>query len=98
MTKDLFGYMAAGLTTVAFLPQVLRVWRTRSVRDISLPMYALFVTGVAFWVIYGVLIQSPPVIWANVVTFLLSSAVLVAKVRFGRTTANGARTGSLPEA
>ena len=83
MTKDLFGFVAAALTTVAFLPQVLRVWRSRSARDISLPMYALFVTGVGFWVVYGVLIQSPPVILANVVTFLLSSAVLVAKLRFG---------------
>ena len=84
VTKDMFGYIAAALTTVAFLPQVLRVWRTRSAKDISLPMYALFVTGVAFWILYGVLIQSPPVIWANGVTFLLSSAVLVAKLRFDR--------------
>ena len=85
INDDFSGWSAplADGTTVAFLPQVLRVWRSRSARDISLPMYALFVTGVGFWVVYGVLIQSPPVILANVVTFLLSSAVLVAKLRFG---------------
>jgi MtN3 and saliva related transmembrane protein len=83
MTRDLLGYAAATLTTLAFLPQVVKVWRSRSARDISLPMYGLFVAGVALWVVYGVLIHSSPVIYANVATFLLSATVLLAKVCFG---------------
>jgi len=83
MNQDLLGYLPATLTTVAFLPQVIKVWRTRCVRDISLPMYATFVLGVALWIVYGVAIRSAPVVCANAVTLVLSSAVLVAKVRFG---------------
>ncbi len=82
MTQDVLGYLAASLTTVAFVPQVWKVWRTRGVRDISLPMYGLFVSGVALWAVYGVIIHSWPVLAANAVTFLLSASVLVAKVRF----------------
>lgn len=83
MTKDFLGSIAALLTTAAFLPQVVMVWRTRQVRDISLPMYAIFVSGVAVWILYGVAILAWPVILANVATLLLSASVLVAKIRFG---------------
>jgi len=84
MNKDILGTLPAILTTVAFLPQVVKVWRTRCVRDISLPMYVTFVLGVALWIVYGAAIRSAPVVWANVVTLVLSSAVLLAKLRFGR--------------
>ena len=53
----LIGFIAAILTTFAFVPQVLRVWRTRSTSDISLGMYALFTLGVALWLVYGILIR-----------------------------------------
>ena len=84
MTTDVLGFLAAALTSVAFLPKVLRVWRTRSAEDISLGMYAAFVSGVACWIGYGILIDAWPVIIANSVTFLLASAVLVLKLRFDR--------------
>ena len=77
------GFIAAMLTTFAFVPQVLRVWRTRSTADISLGMYALFTLGVALWLVYGILIQSWPVILANLVTLLLAGSVLVMKIRHG---------------
>jgi MtN3 and saliva related transmembrane protein len=77
------GFIAATLTTVAFVPQVLRVWRSRSSRDISLRMYALFTLGVALWLVYGILIDSWPVMLANAVTLLLAGSVLVMKIRFG---------------
>lgn len=83
-TADLFGFAAAILTSLAFLPQVLRVWRTRSARDISLGMYGAFITGVACWLIYGILNQAWPVIAANGVTLLLASTVLLLKLRFER--------------
>jgi MtN3 and saliva related transmembrane protein len=78
----LVGSVAAILTTIAFIPQVIKVWKTRSARDVSLGMYALFTTGVALWLAYGLMIESGPVIVANAMTLLLAGAVLVMKLRF----------------
>lgn len=78
--SNLIGYPAAFLTTVAFVPQVWKSWRTRDLSGISLPMYALFTLGVALWLIYGVAIGSAPIIAANAVTFLLAFLVLWLKV------------------
>lgn len=80
---ETIGFVAAFLTTVSFLPQVIKVWRTRSARDISLSTYAMFTAGAALWFVYGVAIHSLPVILANAVTVVLSAGVLVAKLRFG---------------
>ena len=79
---DLLGLAAGTLTTCAFIPQVLRTWRTRSAQDISLVMFLLFSLGVALWIVYGVVIQSTPVIVANGVTFVLALAILVMKLYF----------------
>lgn len=76
------GFMAATLTTVAFIPQVIKVLHTRSARDVSVGMYALFTAGVALWLGYGLLIGSWPVIAANGITLILAGAVLVMKIRF----------------
>lgn len=78
--KDYIGYCAGTLTTVAFLPQVLKVFRERSARDISLGMYLLFCTGVVAWLLYGLILVSWPIIIANIVTLLLSGTVLVMKI------------------
>ena len=78
--NDLLGYPAAFLTTVAFVPQAWKSWRSRDLAGISLPMYALFTLGVALWLAYGVAIDSMPVILANAVTFLLAALVLCLKV------------------
>ncbi len=77
------GFIAAILTTASFLPQVLKVWRTRSANDVSLVMYLLFLAGVALWLTYGILIESWPVILSNLITLILAGAVLVMKLRFG---------------
>ncbi len=76
------GFIAAILTTVSFVPQVLKVWRTRSAKDISLGMYSLFTLGIAAWLVYGVLIDSWPVILANLITLMLAGSVLVMKLKF----------------
>lgn len=81
--NQLVGYAAACLTTVSFIPQVFKVWQTRSTKDVSLGMYALFTLGVALWLVYGLAIDAWPVIIANAVTLLLAGAVLVMKLRFG---------------
>lgn len=75
------GFIAALLTTMAFLPQALHSWQTRDLSGISLPMYALFTTGVALWFVYGICIASWPVIIANAITFVLAAMVLILKIR-----------------
>lgn len=80
----LLGLGAGTLTTVAFVPQVLKTWRSKSGDDISLGMFLLFSTGVLLWLIYGILIDALPVILANAVTLVLSLTVLVLKLRYQR--------------
>jgi MtN3 and saliva related transmembrane protein len=80
---DLLGIVAGALTTAAFVPQAWRVWKTRSTRDLSLPMYAIFTTGVALWLVYGIQIGSLPVVASNAVTLLLAAAVLAMKLKYG---------------
>ena len=83
MLNDSIGIIAGTLTTIAFLPQVIQVVKTKSTDDISLVMYVVFITGVAFWLLYGILLGAWPVIIANIVTFILALIVLVMKLRHG---------------
>lgn len=81
--NETIGFCAAACTTLAFVPQVVQVWRTRSAEDISLGMYLLFMLGVGLWFVYGLRVHAAPVWLANGVTLLLAGAVLVGKLRFG---------------
>jgi len=83
LLNDSIGIIAGSLTTIAFLPQVIHVLKTKSTEDISLGMYVVFTSGVVFWLIYGILLGAWPVIIANVVTFILALIVLVLKLRYG---------------
>lgn len=83
-TINLIGSVAAFCTTIAFVPQLVRVWRLKSARDISLNMFLLFSLGVLLWLIYGLFIHSVPVILANGLTLVLSLAILTLKVRYDR--------------
>ncbi len=78
---ELTGYLAASLTTLSFVPQVLHTLRTRDTRAISLGMYLLFSAGVGLWLVYGVFIRAWPIILANAVTLVLASTVLWHKLR-----------------
>ncbi|HUI31360.1 MAG TPA: SemiSWEET transporter [Candidatus Acidoferrales bacterium] len=78
---EIIGFLAAILTTIAFVPQFLKVWRTRSTRDISLRMYLMLCTGVFLWLLYGIQLGSLPIILANSVTLVLTLAILSLKVR-----------------
>ena len=80
---DTIGSVAASLTTLSFVPQALKTFKTRDVSGISLGMYTAFTLGVALWLIYGILIGAWPVIIANAVTLVLALAILVMKLRFG---------------
>jgi len=78
------GFVAAFLTTAAFVPQLARVLRLRSARDISLPTFLMFSVGVFLWLVYGLYTGSKPVIASNTVTLVLSVSILVLKLRYDR--------------
>jgi MtN3 and saliva related transmembrane protein len=80
---DLIGYIAASLTTFSFVPQALKTFRSKDVSGISLGMYSLFASGVALWLLYGVLLGAWPIIIANVITLTLTLGILLMKLRFG---------------
>lgn len=77
------GLVAAACSTIGFLPQAIKVLRHRQTRDISLWSYLLFVTATVLWLIYGLSIQSTPVIVANVITLPITFATLIMKLRLG---------------
>jgi MtN3 and saliva related transmembrane protein len=83
MLATVIGTVAGTLTTAAYLPQVVKVWRSRSAGDISLQMYILMVTGSVLWVTYGVLTLAWPVIIANAVSLLFTAIILIFKIRYG---------------
>lgn len=79
----LLGFAAGLLTTVAFVPQVVKIWKTKSARDVSLHTFVTFTLGVGLWLAYGVVREEPPIVVWNAVTLLLAGAILAMKVRFG---------------
>ncbi len=76
------GYIAGFLTTVSFVPQVLRAWKLRETRDISLAMLVLFALGVCLWAVYGIWIDSLPVIAANLISLILILLLIWLKMRY----------------
>jgi MtN3 and saliva related transmembrane protein len=81
---DLIGLIAGVLTTVAFVPQLLKIYASKSGKDVSARMFIIFSVGLALWLTYGILIRSAPVIIANVVTLVLSFAILGLKFHYAR--------------
>ena len=80
---NILGFMAASCTTLAFLPQVIQVWRSQSTKDISLPMLITFIAGISLWLIYGLLVNAAPIYIANMVTLLLNLVILRFKLKYG---------------
>ena len=76
------GFFAAFCTTFAFLPQAIKVYKTKSTKDISLYMFLIFTIGVLSWLIYGLIIDDLPVILANAVTLVLSFFILIYKILY----------------
>jgi len=81
---EIFGYFAALLTTLAFLPQLIKTLKTQKADDVSLITLIMFLTGVMSWVIYGYKISSIPILIANIITFILNLLILVFKINFAR--------------
>ena len=76
------GFFAAFCTTIAFLPQAIKVFKSKSTKDISLYMFLIFTTGVLSWLVYGLIINDMPIILANAVTLILSFFILVYKIKY----------------
>ena len=81
-SMDLIGLIAGTLTTIAFVPQLIKVWNSKSAKDISYVMFILFIIGIVLWEFYGWGIHSLPVILFNIITFILGMAILILKVIF----------------
>ena len=81
---EFFGYFAAILTTLAFLPQLIKTLRTKKAEDVSLITLIMFLTGVLSWIVYGYKIASIPILLANLITFVLNLLILIFKITFSK--------------
>ena len=81
-SSEFIGYIAATLTTASFIPQAMLTWKTRRAEGVSLVMYCILTAGIASWLIYGLQIEAMPVIAANAVTLVLTSFILIMKIRY----------------
>ena len=81
---EFFGYFAAILTTLAFIPQLIKTLKTKKAEDVSLTTLIMFLTGVAAWILYGIQISSKPILIANIITFLLNFLILVFKLIYSK--------------
>jgi MtN3 and saliva related transmembrane protein len=79
--NNFIGFIAAFCTTVSFIPQAIKVWKTKKTDDISFGMFLLMSIGVGLWIVYGLIIASIPVISANALTLILAVYILVMKVK-----------------
>lgn len=83
---NLLGTVAGTLTTIAFVPQVHKTWRTRSGDDISTGMFLLFSTGVLLWLLYGIALNATPIIIANSITLILALTIILLKMHYQKRT------------
>ena len=82
--KDFLGYIAATITTIAFLPQIIKTAKSKSAKDVSMGMFVLFTTGVFLWIVYGILTSTYPVLIANAVIFCLALTQIILKIKYDR--------------
>ncbi|MBD1831595.1 SemiSWEET transporter [Cyanobacteria bacterium FACHB-472] len=78
----ILGLFAATLTTIAFLPQLFKIWRSKSAKDVSLEMLIIFCSGVFLWLVYGIFIQALPIIIANSLTLIFNLIILWFKIKY----------------
>jgi MtN3 and saliva related transmembrane protein len=78
----ILGLVAGTLTTLSFLPQLLKAWKSRSTHDISIGMFSLLAVGIMLWIVYGIVTADVPVIVANTVTLVFVSLILALKLRY----------------
>ncbi len=81
-TITMVGIAAGTLCTISFIPQVLKIWKTKSAKDVSLAMFAVFSGGITLWLAYGVMLKDAPIVIANSVTLMLALAIVVMKLKY----------------
>ena len=81
---EFFGYFAAILTTIAFLPQLIKTLKTKKADDVSLVTLIMFISGVGAWIIYGYEISSFPILLANIITLILNLLILISKIYYAK--------------
>lgn len=79
---QILGLTAGLLTTIAFLPQVVKTWKMRSAKDLSLSTFSLFFVGVTLWFVYGLLMKDTPIILTNACTLVFAGVLLFFKLKF----------------
>ena len=97
MTVFILGMTAGTLCTLSFIPQVVKIYRTKNARDISLITFAVLSVGTVVWFIYGVMIKELPVMIANAVTLLLVILIIIMKIRYRERPTRQAIKGSPAE-
>lgn len=78
----LLGLAAATLTTSAFLPQLIKTWKSKSAKDVSLQMLIIFCSGVFLWLVYGIYLKSLPIILANLLTLIFNLIIVTLKIKY----------------
>ena len=81
---EVYGYIAAILTTAAFLPQLIKTLKTKKAEDVSLVTLIMFISGVGSWIIYGYKISSLPILIANIITLILNLFILISKIYYSK--------------
>lgn len=81
--QEILGFLGGSLIALGFIPQVVRLFRLKSAKEISLPFTVLFTAGVISWMLYGIVMRLPSVILWNAISLVLNSAMLYAKLKYG---------------
>lgn len=81
-TIRIAGMIAGILTTIAFVPQAIKIYRTKHTKDISLGMFIIFSVGVAMWAFYGIMLREYPIIIANITVLFLTIYILIMKLKY----------------
>ena len=79
---DIIGFLAGALTTLALVPQAVKSWKTKHTKDVSLGWILILTIGIFLWVVYGILINSLPIIFANIFSSMLAVVVLILKIKY----------------
>ncbi len=84
MNIEILGLIAGTISSITFLPQVIKIWQTKSAKDLSIPMLLLLVLGVSMWLAYGIIIKNVPVIYTNSMVLLMSFIMLFFKFKYNK--------------
>lgn len=88
---NVIGAVATALSTLSLMPQVIRTWRTRSAADLSAPWLVLALVSMVVWVTYGAFVHAPAIVWANALTFVQATTILIIKLQSARKPFRGPR-------